>query len=408
LLAGTYTITGPSAFGARALSSLLWAAAVLVLGMVGHRLSGSRAVAVATGVLAAATPWLFEVGRLVFEVALEPLLISVLLLLLAQARGAPGWGLGRCCAIGVTLALIAYAYAGGRALAPLLALALLVYARGAMRRSVILTLGAFAVALLPMAAFVASNPRALLARFAQVNDAQDSSLWGTLVSATRNGVVELNLLQWAAKGDDNLRHHVQGTGSLLFGGVLLALVGVVVLLRGQRWEPYWSYVILGVLASAVPAAISDARLHALRSVGLPVFLIVLAVPALTALRAQAGDRQAAAAAVGVAALVLGQAAVFGTYYVEHGGARREAFHADLPQVLRAALQGAPGPVAVYVDDPDALGGVTWYAHAWGVPVNVLQDDASPRLGQAVVTVERTCAGCPVLKRGGMFTAYRTQ
>lgn len=403
LLAVVFAVTGENELLARILSAVLGLAAVLVLGLVGQRLSGSRTVGLAVAVLAAATPWLFEVTRLVFEVALEPLLVAVLVLLLTGVRGQQTWTRRQCAGIGITLAAIAYAYAGGRALAPLLALALLVFAGGPRRRSVLVTLAWFGAALLPMAVYVLSNPRALFVRFSRVSGSDDEGPLGRVLALAGNLLRELDLVTWVVRGDENLRHHVGGTGSLLAGAVLLSVAGVVVLVRGHRWEPFWSYVVMGCVASAVPAAISDVRLHTLRSVGLPVFLLVLAVPAVAALRAHLRTPFALAAAIAVTVLVVGQAVVFRVHHAERGPQRVEAFHAQLPPVLRAAL--AAGPVAVHQNDVDARGNATWYAELWDEPVEVLPPGTEPEPGRVVVAVTERCDTCPQVAESGMFVAY---
>ena len=405
LLAGVFSVTGPSELTARVLSSVLGLVAVVILGLLGGLLSGHRSVAVATAALAAATPWLFEVTRLVFEVALEPALIALLLLLLVGVCANETWPRWRCAALGITLALIAYAYAGGRALAPLLALALVVFATGRRRRSVLLTLSCFAAALVPMALFAATNPRALFVRYSRVSGGQDQDPLKWALSTLINVVQELDLPRWVLHGDKNLRHHVGSTGSLLAAGVLLALAGVVVLLRGRRWEPFWSYVVLGCLASAVPAAISDTRIHSLRSVGLPIFLIVLAVPALTALRERIKQPTARVAVVVATILVVGQTALFHAQYAARGAGRIEAFHVEFRPVLRAALATGRGPVEVYQDDPDAMGNATWYGKLWKEPVEVLGKGQEPSPGSAVVAVEKRCARCPKIAERGIFVAY---
>jgi hypothetical protein len=256
-----------------------------------------------------------------------------------------------------------------------------------------------------MALFVAGNPRALLVRFAQVNDADSRDPLGLAVAGARNLVQELDLVRWVVEGDGNLRHHVGGGGSLLASGVLLALAGVVVLVRSGRWDAFWSYTAVSCLAAAVPAAISDIRIHALRSVALPVFLLALAVPAMGALRARIRQPAAGVAASLLTAGLVAQTTFFHVTYAERGPQRREAFHADVPRVLRAALAGAPGPVAVYDDDPDAWGNATWYAELWDEPVEVLRADESPAPGQAVLAVERRCAPCTTVAEGGSFIAY---
>ena len=80
LLAGLFTITGPEAQVARGTSAVLVLAAVLLLGLLARRLTGSGRVAVAVVVLAGLTPWLFELGRVALEVSTQPLLVTVLLL----------------------------------------------------------------------------------------------------------------------------------------------------------------------------------------------------------------------------------------------------------------------------------------------------------------------------------------
>ena len=69
-------------------------------------------------VAAALTPWLFEVSRLVFEVALLPALLALFLLLLRRASGKEAWGWRVAAPLGATLGLMFYAYSGARVLAP--------------------------------------------------------------------------------------------------------------------------------------------------------------------------------------------------------------------------------------------------------------------------------------------------
>ena len=110
-------------------SARRWACSpVVVLGLVAYRLTGRRSVAAVTALLAAATPWLFEVSRLVFEVALERCLWRCGGYCL-RLRGEADWSLRHCAAVGVVLALIAYTYAGGRASRCCFALALVVFRR---------------------------------------------------------------------------------------------------------------------------------------------------------------------------------------------------------------------------------------------------------------------------------------
>jgi 4-amino-4-deoxy-L-arabinose transferase-like glycosyltransferase len=400
LLGAVFSVTGPHETVAREVSAVLGVLGVALLGVLGRRLTGSTAVGLATALLAATTPWLFEVSRLVFEVALLPPLLAVLLLLVHGGGSRDRWSSGRCVAVGVTIAAIAYAYAGGRALAPVLAGALLVTSRGPRLRSVLASLAAAAVALLPMAAFAVKHPSALLVRFSHVRG--DEGAGGPLpVRILLQWLQELNLLRWVASGDRNLRHHVHGGGgSLLAAGVLLAGLGIVVLVRRGGWDPFWSFTVLALVGSAVPAAISDVRLHALRSVGIPVLLVVLAVPALAQLTSSGRGR---AVLVATATVGLVQLVVFAAAWQQQGPRRTAAFHAGLRPVLHAAL--ATGrPVVVGRDDPDALGGTAWLAHVEHVPVRLLNGSEPAPPGSVLVAVERTCPGCTSIADADIFHA----
>src|SRR5215210_6207655 len=126
LAAAVFRVTGAHREAARALSSVLGLAAVLLLGLLARRLTGDDLVAVAVVVLAGFTPWLFELGRVALEVATQPLLVALLLLILLRKR----WTIGSGVLTGATLGLLLYSYTGNRLLAPLFAAALVVFAGG--------------------------------------------------------------------------------------------------------------------------------------------------------------------------------------------------------------------------------------------------------------------------------------
>src|SRR5688572_12252623 len=79
LMAGMYSIIPPSTLSARIFSATLVFLAGLLLGLLATRMSGRRIVGVIVAVTALATPWLFEISRLVQETS--PLVFSLVLFL---------------------------------------------------------------------------------------------------------------------------------------------------------------------------------------------------------------------------------------------------------------------------------------------------------------------------------------
>jgi 4-amino-4-deoxy-L-arabinose transferase-like glycosyltransferase len=124
LLAGLFRLTGPSILVARALSASLVVLAAATLGVLALRLTRSRRIALATIIFALITPWFFEAGRVVMEMAMYPLACALFLLCLRRAAAKDKWNAGDVVALAATLALLTYAYSIGRLFAPLLALGL--------------------------------------------------------------------------------------------------------------------------------------------------------------------------------------------------------------------------------------------------------------------------------------------
>src|SRR5688572_25396976 len=110
LLAGIYYFTGPSVLGARLLSATVGLLAALALGFLGWRITRKREVALIVTLLALLTPWLFEMSRMVLEVALYPLVLGLFLLAAHKASTRPRWSIAEIACLAVSLALVTYTY----------------------------------------------------------------------------------------------------------------------------------------------------------------------------------------------------------------------------------------------------------------------------------------------------------
>ena len=123
-LAGVFRITGPDREVARGFAAICVLGAVLLLGWLAYRRTSQPSVGVAAVVLAGTSPWLFELGRVAFEVTMEPLFLCFALLGVERASRLDHWHPRSAIPVSLALGAITYVYAGGRLLAPLLAGAL--------------------------------------------------------------------------------------------------------------------------------------------------------------------------------------------------------------------------------------------------------------------------------------------
>ncbi|MGH3134058.1 MAG: glycosyltransferase family 39 protein [Gaiellaceae bacterium] len=182
LLAGIFRITGPDAQVARALAAVLVLAAVLLLGVLAKRLTGSSLVAIFVVVGAGLTPWLFELGRVAFEVSTQPLLLVLLLLSLERTARLERYRAGEGVVAGVLVGLLTYSYTGSRLLGPLLAGALVVFAGPKRWRFLLTAWAVFLAALVPMGVHAIRHPGALTARYEATTIARDGLSGARLVA----------------------------------------------------------------------------------------------------------------------------------------------------------------------------------------------------------------------------------
>jgi hypothetical protein len=386
-LAAVFRVTGPHAEVARALAAAAILTAVLLLGLLAWRLTRNGLVVVSVVVLAGLTPYLFEVGRAAYEVALEPLVICLLLLAVEASWRKAAWTIGRGVAIGLALTGVAYVYAAGRLLAPLFALALLVFAGAGRWRWLSAAWATFAgLAVVPIGVYWLRHPGALTTRYQQTTFI-DSSMapWTIVARLASNYIHDLNLWHWIVAGDPKPYVHVWNAGSIFGSVVALALVGAAVAILRARHDLFWRYALSLFLLAPIPAAVTTDRFYGLRLVPLPVLLLVLAIPSLDVLwRPRRRWLRYAVAAV-LAAGVTIQFAHFLANYRVRGPQRTLVFHAAVPELLR---EGFYGGNTIYIDhdEPHALVYARWYAVEHGIRTSRvvrLPDGGIPPTGSVV-------------------------
>jgi hypothetical protein len=362
-LAGVFRVTETDKRVARGFAATSILAAVLLLGWLAYRRTGRAAVAVATVVLAGTTPWLFEIGRVAFEVAMEPLFLCLALLGVERASRLDRWSPIAALPVSLALGAITYVYAGGRLLAPLLAAALVAVA-GRGRWSWLLTAwGAFLATQIPLLLYTREHPGALSRRFdATTFIADDMPVWEIAWRTAVNYVQDLQLWHYVVAGDRDPYAHTPGTSALLAASVLLSLAGLWLIATRLRSDPFWRYAVAALVVSPLPAALTIDRSHALRLAPLAVMLVVVAIPALDAL-ARSHRTRPLAAVLAVATAI--QFAFFVDTFRTEGPLRTGRFEAGIPALLEQAWADG-GTVYVDHDDLEPLGLARWYALENGV------------------------------------------
>jgi hypothetical protein len=382
-LAGIFVVTGADREVARGFAAVCVLAALLLLGWLAYRRTSSASVGVAAVVLGGATPWLFELGRVAFEVAMEPLFIVLALLGIERASRLDRWTTGSAIPVSVALGAVTYVYAGGRLLAPLLAAAVAVVGWKRRRWVVAVWLG-FASTQIPLLLYSRVHPGALSRRYEATTFARDDMpVWEIAWRGTVNYLQDLQLWHYVVSGDRDPYAHTPGTNALLAASVALSVAGLVLIVARHRADPFWRYATVALLVSPIPAATTIDRFHALRLAPFAVMLVVVAIPALGALREKWDTaRWARRLALVLAALALVQFALFVDTYRTEGPLRTGRFEAGIPDLLRVAWAN-DGIAYVDYDDLEPLVVARWHALTRGIDqsrVTRLPDGGIPPVG----------------------------
>jgi DNA-binding beta-propeller fold protein YncE/4-amino-4-deoxy-L-arabinose transferase-like glycosyltransferase len=429
MLAAMYLFVAPSVVSARVLAASTIFLACFLIGVLARRLSGRTSVGVIVGVTALFTPWLFDASRLVLEVFTYPLSVVVFLLALHSAQKRDRWFLRDVVFIAIGLALVMYSYSIGRLLAPAFAFGLILFAHNRERIfSIVKTWLAFAVTLLPYVYFTLTKPGAASKRFLQITYLSwEKPILDNLsefLSAYFSDISPTFLLY---NGDPLLRHHVPGFGELLAPTVVLAIVGLGLVAFRLYRSAWWIFIAYGLFVSVLPGALTTQRFHALRLSAVPVFVLILSVPAISYLlgdrkRTEGGPElepkalpllpQIAGIVVLTIVLVLSayQAYSYQQAFAIAGPTRGYAFDAAYLPAFNRALQERSRPI--YLEDGywgPAYVHAFWYATVQGVPLSNfvhLLDNERPPAGALVLSSHEQCTGCEIVNKSGPYLLYR--
>ena len=383
-LAGVFRVTGAHKEVARGFAAVCVLAAVLLLGWLAFRRTGRALVGLVIVVLAGCSPWLFDLGRVAYEVSMVPLFMCLALLGVERVSCTGHWRPISALPVSAALGALTYAYAGGRVLAPLLAGALVAVLDRRRWRWVLTAWVGFGLTQVPLLHYTQAHPGALTRRFdATTFVTGDMSAGDVAGRAVVNYLQDLQVWHYVVSGDVKPYVHTPGTGALLGAFLFLAVAGLVLILVERRSDPFWRFAVAALAVSPIPAALTIDRFHAIRLVPFVVMLVVVAIPAVAFL-VDACARATSARVLAVCLAVAGAAqfVLFVDDFTRNGPLRTIPFEAGIPVMLDRAWAGG-GTVYIDFDDraPQVL--ARWYALTEGVdPSRVvrLPDGGVPPIG----------------------------
>lgn len=439
LLALTFWVFGPGILTARLLAAVSVYAASLLLGALAARTSGKRSIGFIVALTALITPWLFEVARLMLETFFYPMAVILFLWAVYRAQSKSKWMWSDCLLVALTLALLTYSYTIGRLLAPLLALGLLCFAVSRERLfSVVKTWFIYGVTLIPLLIFKLQNPD-LTTRFYLLTYIKPESTWGEIIVKFISRFLEdINPLVLIFKGDSNQRHHMpDALGSFYFATFVLALIGIIVIFVRHRRESWWWFILFGLAASVIPGALTVDKFHTLRMIAYPIFLLMLTVPTLKWMldqpeKARYGNDQvehiqsletntSPASRNGwelrhvilgfLLTITLAEASYFHWKFQQEGGKRGYIFDAAYKELYDNAVAQPSRPIYL-VDNywGPAYMHSFWYSTLERRDIKEFVHQpygVTPPANVIVLSTERNCTNCEIIKRSGDYLLYKT-
>jgi hypothetical protein len=420
MLAVVFLFLPPSILLARLFSAFFIFAACILLGVLAKRISGRRAIGVIVGATALLTPWLFDMRGLLIEAQFLPFPLALFLLAVFRVHKKEKWNAIDILTVVGSLVLMSYSTIAGRLLAPFFALGLLFFATTRQRFiSVVRTCFFFGLTLLPILVFNLSHPGLLTKRFQETSYIRPGVPWNQIASQFIDRYVEdQGLTPLLLNADPLPRHHVPGSGGAFFCATfILAMIGLFVVVSRRGGEPWWRFILYGLVMAIVPGAIGIYQFHASRLLAYPVFLLVLTVPALEWFLARTESSRTWPRLVRfcllflLLALTVVEACRYQAVFRREGPKRTYEFDVPYKAAYDAATRQPVRPI--YLEDGKwgpAYIHALWYAvlekRATSEFVH-LKLGASAPPGKIVITSAETCHHCEILMRSGAYQVYKS-
>lgn len=269
------SLLGSSELAVRLPAVLFSLITVVITYLLAKRVTGQHSVGLMAAFILVSLPWFFMISRAGFEASagLALFLVGIYLFLISMKRPS--------LIILASIALIGsiYSYNSFRIIAPPVFLGLLVLSLLWQRREnnrthlwLLISMLLMVMAWVPIIRLMLVDAGA--ARLAAVGIfSHYSNFLNSLIDFSLNYTSHFSLDFLVKAGDGNLRHGVNGFGVLLWPQLLMVVLGMVEIIRRQR-QMIWLLIL--ILISLVPSAITTEAPHNLRSIAAVPFVAIVA------------------------------------------------------------------------------------------------------------------------------------
>jgi hypothetical protein len=270
----------------------------------------------------------------------------------------------------------------------------------------------YGLSLVPAIIFNFQNPNALVNRFSLLTYiTPEKSVSQIVITFCQQYLSNINPWTLAVTGELNVRDHVGSMGAVLLPSLLLAVAGIILVIRHSTSDRWWRFMLYALVISPVPASLTTTQFPQIRLIALPVVLHVFMIPSVSWLTEVAISRKLAQ--IVLAALLLltiTQGVIYRMEFRKAGPERWYIFDEQFPrEVFPTAL--AQNKYPIYFHDPPGKSGYVqayWYGILRGMPADKfvrLSGDAKPPTNAVVISTAEECSDCRLLLKSINYIVY---
>lgn len=273
--AGLFRLFGVSTWSLRFTSALWGVVAVGLYMWFSWTISKSAPVVLITGLLMVFNPWHWLLSRVVFEVITFPALLFACFLLLYryhQTNKSVYFYL-----FSFTVGVSFYSYTAARFIAPALMVSAMAMWFPQLKYKVIGNLSLFGLTLLPAYFWERTHPGSLLYAYHRVSNGFGDQIGWLIQTTFYNYLIHFSPNFLFGEGDGFLRHMIGYHSGFLWVGIPFLLYGLFFVVSQIRKNKFYRMLLVFLLLSPLPAAVTTQTPHGLRSIGLLPALLMISV-----------------------------------------------------------------------------------------------------------------------------------